>query len=106
MSTPGPIEDHVMVSSILVAVVLVTNALFFIWYRKSTVGEVEIGAATVALQDGGAAAADVNASAMGAAGGTANTMDAFAASPADAEASAVPDYEAKADDTTFAAITT
>ena len=43
---------------------------------------------------------------MGAAGGTANTMDAFAASPADAEASAVPDYEAKADDTTFAAITT
>ena len=49
MSTPGPIEDHVMVSSILVAVVLVTNALFFIWYRKSTVGEVEIGAAAVAL---------------------------------------------------------
>lgn len=40
MPVPGPIEDHVVLSSLIMAGLFAANATFFIWYRKSLLAEV------------------------------------------------------------------
>ena len=92
MSIPGPIEDHVVLSSFIMAGVLAANALFFIWYRKSESAEDLAEDAKAASDEQGE---DFNASATGAANARTNTMDAFAAVTNADGAATIPDYDGK-----------